>query len=57
MPASHTPAPGTGPLPHPLPASPDDVGVLKLFEQGDLPDGSAWDPLGLPGGEEGAAVE
>lgn len=31
--------------------------MLKLFEQGDLPDGSAWDPLGLPGEESGTAVE
>ena len=44
-------------FPASFPTSPDDVGVPKLFEQGDLPDGGAWDPLGLPAGREGTAVE
>lgn len=44
-------------FPTALPTSPDDVGVLQLFEQGDLPDGSAWDPLSLPAEKEGTAVE
>lgn len=43
------------PNPHPLtsfPSSLDNIGVLQFFEQGDLSDGGAGNPLSLPVGKD-----